>query len=178
VNLRRENAANARPRGFDQERDRFADFLHTALNHNIALADRKAAILFTLVSAALVYLLEARPMAVGPEEPSLLRVVWAVVLGSLLVSASGAFAAVFPRLRRPHHGLTFFGRIAANADPKTYLSKIDDIASGGLTDAKLEHCHILSRVAVTKFRLLRFSMMTAALGLLLFIAASVAGTFA
>lgn len=56
-----------------QERGRFTDFLLRSLNHNIALADRKASIVFTLATAVIVFILQHDPAALRGDQGTVVQ---------------------------------------------------------------------------------------------------------
>ncbi len=152
----------------------FADFLHVSLNHNIALADRKAGILFTLVSAALFYLLESRPTSLGLTTLSGDLLLWVLMVTLLLVAAGSALAVVFPRIRYGGSKLLFWGHVGKINDADDWIGALYKASGERLIAAKLKHCHVLSRIARDKFRMLRLAMMSGMLGLLCFVGFSFA----
>ena len=89
-------------KGLSAEHEKFADFLHGAIMQNINLADRKAGIIFTLVSAATLFLFRQAPdMIVGLQAgPSVRGVLWWLIVVLLIGAAVSAFFVIFPRIRR------------------------------------------------------------------------------
>jgi len=144
---------------------RVADFLHGPLIQTIVMADRKAGILFTLVSAALLYLFTR-----FPADPLTWRGgLWLAVVGALVVSAVCAFAVIFPRVRSRHADILFWGGIARFSDAKSYHDAIKRTDEAGLNAAKVRYCYDLARICDRKFRLLKVAMTATALGLILFL---------
>lgn len=152
----------------------FADFLHVSLNHNITLADRKAGILFTIVSAALFYLLESRPPGLDLTTLSKELLLWAFMMALLLIAAGSAVAVVFPRIRYGGSSLLFWGRIGRITDPEEWIGVLHKVSGQRLIAAKLRHCHVLSRIARDKFRMLQVAMVSGITGLLCFVGFSFA----
>ncbi len=140
-----------------------ADFVHVAVNHNLALADRKAGILLTLVSAGLLFLLERHGLSPIYDWASARAVIWFFMMLSLALSAATAFRAILPRLIRSHNGLFFWEVIGSYSRASRWIADLQCRSEADLTDARLRHCHALARICTKKFRLLRLSM-TAAVG--------------
>ncbi|MDH3595307.1 MAG: DUF5706 domain-containing protein [Rhodospirillales bacterium] len=151
--------------------ERLADFLNGAIIQNINLADRKAGIIFTLVVAAGLFLLQRAPEAIaallaGPEPKALL---WALIMLALVGAAVSAFSVIFPRIRRQPGGILFWGDITGYAERRDYLARVARERPDELAETKLGYCHDLSGICAAKFRMLRLSMTLAAAGLVLFL---------
>jgi hypothetical protein len=151
--------------------ERLADFLNGSIIQNINLADRKAGIIFTLVVAAGLFLLQRAPvvigaLAVGPDLGALL---WALIMLALVGAAASAFAVIFPRIRRQPGGILFWGDITGFAHGRAYLARVAQERPDELAEIKLGYCYDLSAICDAKFRMLRLSMTLAAAGLLLFL---------
>lgn len=144
---------------------RVADFLHGPLIQTIVMADRKAGILFTLVSAALLYLVTRVPAAPMTWQGGL----WLAVVVALVVSAVCAFAVIFPRVHAQRTDILFWAGIARFPDAKSYHDAITRTDEAGLNAAKVRYCYDLARICDRKFRLLKVAMMAAAAGLILFL---------
>lgn len=155
-----------------QERGRFTDFLHQSLNHNIALADRKASIVFTLATAVVVFVLQRNPAVLRGDEGAVVQAMWIGVLLALLTSAAAAFGVVFPRIHRRRNGFLFWSSVARHETAAGYAAHVSGQSSDVLLSARFEHCHALASICQAKYRLLRLSMIVAALGLAGFVAVS------
>jgi len=149
----------------DAAQERVADFVHAAMVQNITLADRKAGILFTLVSAALLFLFTRSPGAFD----SLAGILWLIVVVCLVGAAACAFVVIFPRVRRGSDNLLFWGDIARLRDSEAYLKAVCGRDATTLARGKLAYCHDLACICARKFRLLRAAMVFAAAGLVLFL---------
>ena len=166
-------AKAAEDAGFEKDRtgdavdNRVADFLHGPLVQTIVMADRKAGILFTLVSAALLYLFTRLPPGFGEWQ----GLIWLAVVGALVVSAACAFAVIFPRIRTGRSDLLFWGSIAAFPDAESYRKSVQKISQAKIASDKLAYCYDLARICQRKFYLLKFAMIAAAVGLILFLVA-------
>ena len=147
------------------EHERVANFVHGSLLQNITLADRKAGILFTLVSAALLFLFTRVPEVIFSAAGGL----WLVVVTLLVLAASLAFSVIFPRQRRHSENVLFWGGVADWPDRNAYIQAVASMESERITQAKLEYCYDLARICRRKFRLLRYAMMATAIGLVLFL---------
>ncbi len=147
------------------EHERVADFVHGSLLQNVTLADRKAGILFTLVSAALLFLFTRMPGVLS----SAAGVLWLVVVALLVLAASLAFSVIFPRQRRHSENMLFWGGVADWPNQKAYIQAVANMESECITEAKLEYCYNLARICKRKFWLLRCAMMATAVGLVLFL---------
>lgn len=149
----------------DAAQERLAEFMHGALVQNIVLADRKAGILFTLVSAALLFLFTRVPPALTTWRGGL----WLVVVLSLVLAAVCAFIVIFPRTRRRTDDVMFWGAVAGHASHDAYLRAVCSRDRVTLARGKLAYCYDLACICAAKFRLLRAAMIAAALGLVLFL---------
>lgn len=161
----------------NQPYGRFADFLHQSLNHNIALADRKSSIVFTLATAVIVFALQHDQSALRGQDGVLAQATWIAILLVLLASAASGFGVVFPRIHRQRNGFLFWSSVAGHATAADYADCVIGQSGTALDAAKFEHCYALAKICKAKYRLLRLSMIMAALGLGGFVAASVAGSF-
>jgi len=144
--------------------ERVADFVHGALLQHIVMADRKAGILFTILSAALLFMVTRIPAA-PLAWPGLM---WVGVTAVLVAAAAGAFAVVLPRTSARGTFL-YWGTIAGYPDRDSFVTAVCRHDGDALARAKLAYCHDLARVCAHKFRLLRLTMAIAAAGLVLFL---------
>jgi hypothetical protein len=142
-----------------------ADFVHVAANHNLALADRKAGILLTLVLAVMLFLLERYGLSPLGEWPATIALVWAVMMLLLATAAAAAFSVVVPRVIHQHDNLLFWADIGSHAGAARWIGRLKGHGEEALTAARLYHCHALARICVAKYRRLRVAMLTAASGL-------------
>ena len=154
--------------------ERALDFLHASALQHVVLADRKAGILFTLLSGALLFLFTRVPDAVWPI--GLDAVLWLIVVGFLLIASVLAFLVVLPRLRS---GLgsdpLFWGSVAKHTHPENYLEAICETDAATLARAKAVHGYQLYCICARKVRLLRVALLCAAAGLVLLLVALAAG---
>ncbi|WP_200342641.1 Pycsar system effector family protein [Rhodovibrio sodomensis] len=154
--------------------ERALDFLHASALQHVVLADRKAGILFTLLSGALLFLFTRMPDAGWPI--GWVVSTWLVVVGLLLSASVLAFLVVLPRLRHgPGSDPLFWGAVAKHTQPENYLAEICETDAAALARAKAIHGYQLSCICARKFRLLRAALLCAAAGLLLFLAALAVG---
>ena len=153
------------------EHEKFADFLHGAIMQNINLADRKAGIIFTLVSAATLFLFQRAPaMIAGLQAGTDLRgALWWVIVVLLIAAAVCAFFVIFPRIRRRGPGAVFWGDIAAYSDEAAFVADVTGMSGREVARAKLTQCYDLSAICRAKYRMLRLSMALTAAGLVLFL---------
>ena len=142
-----------------------ADFLHGPLIQTIVMADRKAGILFTLVTAALLYLLTRPPVFAVAWIASL----WCAVIAALVLAAICAFAVIFPRIGQSSRDVFFWGGIARYPDAESYRAAVADLDGARLQAEKLAYCYNLARICARKFQYLRIAMIATAVGLVLFI---------
>lgn len=153
------------------EQERVGDFVHGSLMQNITLADRKAGILFTLVSAALLFLFTRVPQTLDGTTGAL----WLAVVVLLVAGAGSAFLVVFPRIRRSGPGVLFWGAVAAQPDRHAYIAEVCRQEPAALARGKLGYCYDLARICARKFHMLRLAMMCSAAGLVLFLVALAVG---
>ena len=170
----RDDAQAAAP---DAAQERALDFLHASALQHVVLADRKAGILFTLLSAALLFLFTRVPTDLWP--PSWAAGLWAIVVALLVAASVLAFLVVLPRVPGgPAADLLFWGSVARYATPTDYLAAVCRAGAADLARDKAVHCHALSCICARKFRLLRAALLLAGGGLVLFLAALAAGVHA
>ena len=141
-----------------------ADFVHVAANHNLALADRKAGILLTLVVAVMLFLLERYGLSPLYRWPATTALVWVFMMLSLATAAAAAFSVVIPRVIRQHDNLLLWADIGSHPGASRWIGRIKSQTEDALTAARLYHCHALARICVAKYRRLRIAMLAAAGG--------------
>jgi hypothetical protein len=154
----------------DGAQERALDFVHSGALQHVVLADRKAGILFTLLSAALLYLFTHTPPAVWP--PGTTAGLWLAVVLLLVAATTLAFLVILPRVRAPGApGVLFWGAIARHESPEAYLSAICARTPEQLARGKAVYCHQLAQICAYKFRLMRWALLCAGAGLVLFLVA-------
>ncbi|MDZ7713366.1 MAG: DUF5706 domain-containing protein [Rhodovibrio sp.] len=154
--------------------ERALDFLHASALQHVVLADRKAGILFTLLSGALLFLFTRVPNAVWPI--GLDAVLWLIVVGFLIIASGLAFLVVLPQMRSDSGSdPLFWGSVAKHTHPENYLEAICRTDAATLARAKAMHGYQLSCICARKFRLLRAALLCAAAGLVLFLVALAVG---
>jgi len=142
-----------------------ADFVHVAANHNLALADRKAGILLTLVLAVMLFLLERYGLSPLYRWPATTALVWAFMMLTLATAAAAAFSVVVPRVIRQHDNLLLWADIGSHPDVSCWIGRLQEQSEDALTAVRLYHCYALARICVAKYRRLRIAMFAAASGL-------------
>jgi hypothetical protein len=158
----------------DAAQERALDFVHASALQHVVLADRKAGILVTFLSAALVFLFTRTPALVWPLAPT--AALWLVTVALLVAASALAFLVVLPRVRRGGPpGVLFWGTVAEHARPADYLASVCAKSPEALARGKAAHVHQLAQICARKFRLLRAALILAAAGLLLFLVALAAG---
>jgi hypothetical protein len=161
----------------DAAQERALDFLHASALQHVVLADRKAGILFTLLSAALLYLFTRMPVSVWPPSPA--AGLWLAVVVLLVAASALAFLVILPQVRRSGpEAVLFWGAVAEHAGPQAYLAAVCARSPAELARAKAAHCYQLSRICARKFRLLRWALIAAAAGLVLFLVTLAVGVSA
>ena len=148
----------------DPTRAGVADFMHGPLVQTIVMADRKAGILFTLVSAALLFLFTRMPTPLWSGEGA----AWSAVVLLLVAAASSAFLVIFPRIRR-RDNVYFWGSVAEHDSPDAFIAAVNNHDSADLARAKMVYCYDLACICRRKFRLLKIAMLATAAGLVLFL---------
>lgn len=149
-----------------------SDFIHVSLNHNLSLADRKAGILFTLVSGVIIYLFESKGTAPLTSWSNPATLLWGLMALSFAVAALAAFGVIRPRFRKGHCDLLYWGAIGSTAQAARWINRLQLLNDEDLRAVRLYHCHALAQICVAKYGLLRLSMNAALVGLLSFISFS------
>ncbi|MDB5101961.1 MAG: hypothetical protein JWM80_6382 [Cyanobacteria bacterium RYN_339] len=133
----------------------YARFVNQNTTEYIRMADSKAAILITLLSANLLVLVQRTAESVSALHDK--RAVAALILGCLYATASLAVAVntIRPRLfRNAGAGHIFWEDIAAR-DKSAYAAGIQHLRVGDVYRELGEHNHNLARAALRKYRWLR-----------------------
>jgi hypothetical protein len=168
------HATAGSPAAPDAAQERALDFVHTSALQHVVLADRKAGVLVTFLSAALVFLFTRMPAPVWPPAPA--AALWLVTVALLVAAGALAFLVVLPRVRRDGPpGVLFWGTVAKHPRSADYLATMCAKSPDELARAKAAHCHQLSQICARKFHLLRWALLLAAAGLVLFLVALAVG---
>lgn len=133
----------------------FAKFINTHSTDYIRMADQKAAILITLLSANLLVLVQkaGQYLTEGHSPGLLFLVVLACVYCT--VSLGVAVNVIRPRIfRNAQHGHVFWEDIAAQ-DKHTYAHSIQAMPVNTMLFELGEHNHNLAKSALRKYRWLR-----------------------
>lgn len=135
----------------------FAKFVNTHTNDYIRLADQKAAILITLLSANVLVLVQHAGMYIREGHTA-----WRlglVIVACLYAVSSLAVAVniIRPRLfRNAAHGHVFWEDITA-VDKVAYARSLRTLSADDMLQELGQHNHNLSRTAMRKFRWLRYA---------------------
>jgi len=152
----------------DAAQERALDFVHQAALQHVVMADRKAGILFTLLSAALLFLFTRMPDWGGPVTAA--TALWLAATALLIAAATLAFLVVLPRVRSDGApGVLFWGAIARHAGPDAYLRSVCGQTPAEIGRGKARYCYELSCICARKFRLLRVALLLGAAGMVLFL---------
>lgn len=148
----------------------FAMATRRFLQDQITLADSKAAVVLTMSIMIVAYLVRSGggPGWHGP--PSTWGLEGTLALGALLALGAGvlgALAVVVPRYAGRAEGYVFWQAVLMHEAPRDYADAILGLDARALEATLLEDCHRLSSICARKFRVLRLTMWSASLGLLL-----------
>jgi hypothetical protein len=145
----------------------WADHTHEYVRHYIALADQKAAFVFTASTAMLAYLYGQGALALwqsGLGEWGL----WSVVAGGstllLGVAALCAGVAVWPRLAGKTDGLVYWKAVAAHSSADEYYGNVRACSDEDLARERLAHTFELARVCDRKYRWVSGSIRASIIG--------------
>lgn len=171
----------------------FSEFAHGYIHDNIGRADQKATILFSFIS--FTYLFIFTP---NNELIKILKInfhlghtlIYFMII-SLALSIIFAFLTIFPRLKGGQHYYgesTFLPRlqggefsydssnllywesiIIRNNNSAEYADKVKQKTSDELIKIKLQHCYEISLICKEKYKSLKFSMIAAISGVILFL---------
>lgn len=145
----------------------FAKFVNTHTTEYIRLADYKAAILVTLLSANLLVLVQrgGEYIANGLTAWRLTLVVAACVYA--VISLAVAVNTIRPRIfKNPEQGHVFWEDIAAQ-NRQAYANSFKDMTVENLMQELGTHNHNLARTAIRKFRWLRVGFFMALTSIML-----------
>jgi pycsar effector protein len=146
------------PSRLDTFHGEFASFEEQYIRNYIALADTKAAWTFTIASGVLAFLFSKdqvpRTLLDAQWSPSYLSLFGAAVL--LILSTFYSSRVVAPRLKSPSgEGIVFFGAVARQPSADAYVSAVAAHDMRALTEARLRHCHDISRICCAKYSSLK-----------------------
>jgi hypothetical protein len=152
----------------DEYSSRFVDATHSYLREQIRNADQKAIFFFGAATAVLAFM-----HSIGASSRWLKSLhSWTfldtstfVGMSALAVAALAAIATVVPRLPGSKRGFLYFNAIAEYESAAEYARDVLGTSGPVLQTEKAKHCHVLSRICRTKYRLLRFSVWAALVGL-------------
>lgn len=148
----------------------FANFHEGYVRHYIALADTKAAWVFTVASAAIAFIFgrtASKTELLDPQWSMATALVWSAA-AFLCLSALFSFSVIRPR--KPSScgdGIVFFAQVAGKANAKAYGSEVGSYDKASLTAARLEHCYDVSRVCASKYASLRLGIWSGLVGIAL-----------
>lgn len=139
----------------------FAKFVNTHTTEYIRLADTKAAILVTLLSANLLVLVQKAGQYIGEGHVAWRLGLVLLAVAYALVSLGVAVNIVRPRLfRNAKHGHLFWEDITAQ-DKGAYAASFQRMLPNDLCYELGEHNHNLASSAIRKYRWLRISFVMA-----------------
>lgn len=152
-----------------EERLRFLRQVHDKVDEQVRYSNWKASYILTTVGAAFV---GCGAALLGPQIEGLWAKVF-LVAGLVLCGLSGAASAmaIFPVMKRrkgdePPSSLMFFGSIARMTTDE-YLENVGQLTEERIVDELTQQIHALSVLAQEKYRWIRLSTMTLAVGLVL-----------
>lgn len=158
--------------------DEFVRHTHGYTREYIALADQKAAFLFTICTAMLVYMYREGALEQWLYDPRRWGF-WAgvafVATAALFVAAGSSVATVWPRLRGASRGIVFWKAIAGHKSSTEYVSALESMTARSLTTEMAAHLYELAAVCKRKYRWLSFAIWSAGLGMALATLVIVAG---
>lgn len=152
----------------DAAQERALDFVHASALQHVVMADRKAGIVFTLLSAALLFLFTRMPVFAWPPDAE--AALWLVTVALLVSATALAFLVVLPRVRgATTPGVLFWGAIARHRNSAAFVEALCANEASQLGRGKAAYCYELSRICQRKFQLLQLALVMAAAGLMLFL---------
>ena len=158
-----------------------ADFVqntHEYVREYIALGDQKAAFLFTIAAAMLVYIYDEGALSVWLRAPSGWGIGELATFGASLglsIGAGSAITAVWPRLRGTADGIVFWKAIARLPSAQGYVERLETFSDQGLVGAQAAHVYELAAVCARKYRWISLSIWSTATGMLLALAMVISG---
>ena len=145
----------------------FASHVHRYHREYILSADRKAALVFAVSSALLVYLYQQslhlrwlKAMVQWSAGDLLTFVAMAMLFASLAAAAS----VVVPRLAASHRGFIFFLSVAEYESASEYAASVARESGDSLNLALLRHIYDLAVVARQKYKALAVAIWASVLG--------------
>lgn len=150
-------------------RAKFAEEVHQYVRDFIRQADQKAAFFFAGATALVAFLYKAGLISVTHWHKPILQLTFLDLLSlvtgiALLGSTVTSVLTVVARLRGAKRGLIFFGAIAEFSSCNDYANEICAKPIDELIKAKLMHVHDISRICVSKFRMLKISTYSGSFG--------------
>jgi hypothetical protein len=154
--------------GLEVHHGEFASFHEQYVRHYIQLADAKAGLCFSLISAVLGYLVskdEVQTLILKPSSSAEFGIAASAML-VLLAAAACAFAVIAPRLSSPtREGIVFFGAVARRPSGNDYVADVASLSSAEMTALRLKHCFDTSKVCDRKYSFLKAAIWLALPGL-------------
>jgi len=175
----------------DSELSAFHDVQEQYISRNIQLADAKASLTMLTTSGAIAFLLREESfrqhitttIAMIPSDLSLAApVLWPAAAASfslalLAISAGLSFLVIAPRMPPPAassettgaRGVVFWGDIASfplSGKTSSYVEAVRSRTLTQIANEKLANIYALSRVCLSKMRVLRAAMFFGAVGFL------------
>ena len=159
----------------------FASHVHQYHRDYISTADQKAAFVFVVASALLVYLYQQSfhlRWLKWFAEWSVGDLLTFLAMAALFVSLAAAASVVVPRLSTSHRGFIFFLSVSEYENASEYAASIVRERKDSLSRALLRHIYDLSTVARRKYKALAVAIWASVIGVglslivLLFVGAS------
>lgn len=147
---------------------RFVLSTHAYLREQIRNADQKAVFFFGASTALLAFMHSTEASGRWLKPPgtwNLVDTATFVGMAALAVAGLAALATVVPRLPGSKRGLVYFNAIAEYESDTAYAKDAMATSSRGLLTELAKHCHVLGRICRTKYRILRFAVWSALVGL-------------
>jgi hypothetical protein len=157
--------------GKDEDNGSLGEFVHHYLRAYIALADQKAAFLFTAVSAVLAYLAGKGAFQLLGDSPRAIWT-WPASIGllaalDLVISAALGIAVIAPRLTHGHpamRGLIYWEDICAHDSAVNYAAAFKGLSKAQASEQMQMNCFVLAGVCRKKYRTLHYAIWFATIG--------------
>lgn len=161
--------AATEPIALSEVHSNFSEFHEEYVSRYIALADTKAAWMFTITAGLVAYLCghENYLQVLISPELSFAYCSKATAMLALVLSALFSFLVIVPRAPTSGEGIVYFKTVASKPSAKAYIDSVGKKNTSELASARLAHCFDISRVCTRKYRSLRISMWVGLGGLLL-----------
>jgi len=145
----------------------FANFHEQYVGKYIQLADSKASFVFAFATGISAYLLTSKNILEIVIRPSLSLpfFIWSTIIVLLALSAAFAFFVIFPRQSTSSGDLVFWKSVASFNSAEEYVRSFSNVESSEIAHQRLKHCYDLSKICVTKYELLRRSMLAGVTGI-------------